>query len=74
MSTMKKTETPPAIPIPAEIMAELEEAVADAMAGIRRPEKMDEAARELDEGREEIRRRLGTLDLAVELTDPDGDE
>jgi hypothetical protein len=35
---------------------------------------MDRAAREMDEGREEIRRRLGELNIAVDLTDPDDDE
>jgi hypothetical protein len=67
MSTTK--ETPSAIP--PELMADLEEACADAMTGIRRPEKMEEAARELDEGREEIRRRVGETRLAERLTDRD---
>jgi hypothetical protein len=57
--------------IPAADMAALEATVADLMAGIRHPEKMDEAARELDEGREEIRRRIGETNIAAELTDPD---
>ena len=42
--------------------------------GVRDPDAMDRAAREMDEGREEIRQRLGELNLAVELTDPDEDE
>jgi hypothetical protein len=66
---MTNTEQPPAIT--EDLMAELEEACADAMSGIRRPEKMAEAERELEEGREEIRERLGVLDLANELTDRD---
>lgn len=66
---MKIIDTPPAIP--ADILAELEEACADAMTGVRRPEKMEAAMKELDEGREEIRRRLGTVDLSAELTDMD---
>ena len=70
MSTMNRTE--PAIP--AEDMAALEATIADLINGVRDPAKMEEAARELDEGREEIRRRLGVLDVAVELTDPDDDE
>jgi len=57
--------------IPAEEMAELEATVADLIRGVRDPAKMEEAAREMDEGREEIRRRLGELDLAASLTDPD---
>ena len=65
---MTSTEQPPAIT--EDLMAELEEACADARSGIRRPEKMAEAE-ELEEGREEIRQRLGVLDLANELTDRD---
>lgn len=57
--------------IPPELMAELAEACTDAMTGIRRPEKMEQAERELAEGRDEIRRRLGTLDLSAELTERD---
>lgn len=71
MSTMKETETET---IPAEDIAALEATIADLINGVRDPARMDEAARELDEGREEIRRRLGVLDIAVELTDPDDDE
>ena len=63
--TMKDTGIPPAD------MARVEATVADMIAGIRHPEKMDEAARELDEGREEIRRRIGETNIAAELTDPD---
>ncbi len=57
--------------IPEELLAELEEAIRDAMNGIWRPEKMDEAARALDEGREEIRRRIGETHIAAELTERD---
>jgi hypothetical protein len=35
---------------------------------------MDRAAQEMDEGREEIRQRLGELDIAVELTRESRDE
>ena len=57
--------------VPGADMAELQQAVADMIRGARDPAAMDEAAREMDEGREEIRRRLGELDIAVTLTDPD---
>lgn len=67
-----KPETPP--PIPPEDMADLQRAVDNAIKGIRDPELMDKAAKEMDEGREEIRQRLGELDLSTELTDPDDDE
>jgi hypothetical protein len=74
MSTIDrpKADTPPAIP--AEDMAELQRAVDDMIQGVRDPEAMDRAAKEMDEGREEVRQRLGELDIAVELTDPDSDE
>lgn len=57
--------------IPAEDMAELEAAIADLIKGVRDPRKMEEAARELEEGREEIRRRVGETNIAAELTDWD---
>jgi hypothetical protein len=62
---MADVEKPSAIP--AEDMAELQRAVDNAMNGIRNPEAMDRAALEMDQGREEIRQRLGELNLAVEL-------
>lgn len=72
MSTMKTGEIPPAID-PADVAA-LERTIQDMIWGVRDPRKMDEAAREMDEGREEIRRRIGETDIAAELTDPDDDE
>jgi hypothetical protein len=69
MSTRNERETASAIP--AEDMAELEAAVADLIKGVRDPEKMERAARELEEGREEVRRRIGETNIAVELTDRD---
>ena len=65
---MTNTEQPSAI---TNDMAALEDAVADLIKGVRDPKKMDAAEKELEEGREEIRQRLGELDLAVELTDRD---
>ena len=67
MNTMTMKDTG----IPAVGMAALEATIADMIAGVRDPEKMDEASRELDEGREEIRRRIGETHIAGELTDPD---
>jgi hypothetical protein len=69
---MPTAEKPPAIP--AEDLAELEKAIQDMIKGVRDPDEMDRAAREMDEGREEIRQRLGELNISVELTDPDEDE
>jgi hypothetical protein len=61
----------PSPPIPAEDLAALEAAVADLIEGVRDPKKSAEAARALEEGREEIRQRLGVVDISAELTDPD---
>jgi len=65
---MIKTEITSAI---TEDLAALEDAVSDLIKGVRDPKKMDEAARELEEGREEIRRRIGVVDISAELTDRD---
>ena len=54
--------------IPPEILAELQEVCEAAMRGDPiDPVAAEQAAREMDEGREEIRRRFGELDIAVEL-------
>ena len=47
--------------------AEYEAAIARAMKGVHDPVAMERAAREMDEGREEIRSRLGELEIAVDL-------
>jgi hypothetical protein len=60
--------------IPAEDLAELEKTVQNLIRGIRDPDAMDRAAQEMDDGREEIRRRLGELDLAVEQVRESRDE
>jgi len=65
---MIKTEITSAI---TEDLAALEDAVSDLVKGVRDTKKMDEAARELEEGREEIRRRIGVVDISAELTDRD---
>jgi hypothetical protein len=57
--------------IPAEDLAELEKTIQNLIQGIRDPAAMDRAAKEMDEAREEIRQRLGELDLAAELTERD---
>ena len=66
---MKTVDAPPTIP--AEDLADLEDAIADLIKGVRDPRKMEQAARELEEGREEIRHRLGILDMSTDLTDPE---
>jgi hypothetical protein len=69
---MATAETRPAIS--ARDLAELTKAVEDMIKGVRDVDSMRRAALELDEGREEIRGRLGELNIAVELTDPGEDE
>lgn len=64
METARKTID---APLATAFDAEFDAAIAALMDGVRDPKAMDEAARELDEGREEIRSRLGTLDVAVKL-------
>lgn len=53
--------------VPVDLDAEFDAAIERAMKGVRDPEAMDRAAQEMDEGREEIRSRLGELDIAVDL-------
>ena len=60
---MSTAEKPPVT----DFDAEYEAAVERAMKRVRDPEAMERAAREMDEGREEIRSRLGELDIAVGL-------
>jgi hypothetical protein len=53
--------------IPAELKAELQEAIENAGKGIRDPEKMRAACAEMDRLREENRRLFGEQNIAVEL-------
>jgi hypothetical protein len=57
--------------IPAEDLAELEKTIQNLIRGVHDTQAMDRAAKEIDEAREEIRQRLGELDLAAELTERD---
>jgi len=57
--------------IPAEDLAELAKTIQNLIQGVRDPDAMDRAAKEMDEAREEVRQRLGELDLAAELTERD---
>jgi hypothetical protein len=58
--------------ITAEDLAELEKTIENLIQGVRDPGAMDRAAKEMDEAREEVRQRLGEVDLAAELTERDG--
>jgi hypothetical protein len=53
--------------IPADLEAELKEALDDLAKGIRRPEKMRAACERMDRIREENRRLFGESNIAVQL-------
>lgn len=72
MSALKTNETPSALPL--EIMTELQDAIADALSGVRDPEKTRQAAARMDRMREEMRRRIGVGEWAVSLTRETRDE
>jgi hypothetical protein len=54
-------------PIPADLMSELRAATERAARGIRDPEVMRRACERMDRMREELRRRAGDLDVAIDL-------
>jgi hypothetical protein len=60
--------------IPPEAIAELEEACDRIMRRERDPEAMRRAAERMDRMREEMRQRVGTVDLAVQLIRETRDE
>jgi hypothetical protein len=70
---MEATGAKPSI-VPAEAMAELEEAVARILRGERDPEAMRRAAERMDRMREEMRQRVGLIDMAVQLIREGRDE
>jgi succinate dehydrogenase/fumarate reductase flavoprotein subunit len=53
--------------LPPELAAELQEALDNAAKGIRDPEQMKAACEEMDRLREELRQRVGELNVAVDL-------
>jgi hypothetical protein len=53
--------------IPSEILADLEEAARYAASGQRNTEVMRKACERMDETREQLRREIGEVDVAVEL-------
>jgi hypothetical protein len=53
--------------IPAELMAELQQAADRAAKGIRDPEAMRRACESMDRSREELRQKFGEMNVAVEL-------
>ncbi|HTU88940.1 MAG TPA: hypothetical protein VMF69_02485 [Gemmataceae bacterium] len=62
MSIDRKTTT-----VPQELLAELQRVVDNAAKGIRDPEEMKKACMEMDRLRQQLRRKVGTLDVAVDL-------
>jgi hypothetical protein len=54
-------------PIPGDLMAELRAATERAATGVRDPEVMHRACERMDRMREDLRRRTGDLDAAVDL-------
>jgi len=63
---MNTTETPVST-IPADILAELQEALDNPAGGIRDPEKARQACERMDRMREENRKLFGEQNIAVEL-------
>jgi hypothetical protein len=53
--------------IPPELLHELETALDRAAQGVRDPEEMGKALSEMNRMREELRLKIGTVDLAVDL-------
>jgi hypothetical protein len=70
---MKTTETT-VTSLPPELAAELDEALANAFAGRLDPEVMRQACDEQDRVREELRQRVGELNVAVDLIRETRDE
>jgi hypothetical protein len=60
--------------IPADLVHELHETLAEAAKGFRDPEKMRKASEEMDRLREELRLRIGTVEVAVDLVRTGRDE
>jgi hypothetical protein len=52
---------------PAELMARMQEAAENAAKGVRDPEASRQSCDEMDRMREELRKRIGTVNMAVDL-------
>jgi hypothetical protein len=61
-------------PTPINVDPELQAAVDRALAGLRDPEAMRQAAERMDRMREEMRQRVGNVNLAVRLIRETRDE
>ena len=69
---MKEFETPPVTP--PEFVNELQQAVDRLVKGIRDPEAMKRACERMDRMREEMRKRVGEVEVAVSLIRESRDE
>jgi len=52
---------------PGEVVHELHEILAGASTGVRDPETMRKAREEMNRMREELRQRIGTVEIAVDI-------
>jgi hypothetical protein len=57
-----------------EVRAQLEEAIRRAMSGVRDPEAMRKACERMDRSREELRKKHGEMNIAVDLIRQGRDE
>ncbi len=62
---MKELDEPSAIP--ADVMAELVDAIDRVVKGVRDPEATRKACERMDRMREELRQRIGETNIAVDL-------
>jgi hypothetical protein len=69
---MNRTESESSIS--PEILAELKIAIENAMKGVRDPERMRAADERMDRMREEMRQRVGVVNVAVDLIREGRDE
>jgi hypothetical protein len=60
--------------IPPKLLVELEKALDNAAKGIRDLDTIKKACRDMDRMREEMRKKVGTLDVAVDLIRQGRDE
>ncbi len=60
--------------IPPEFVSELQVAVDRLIKGVRDPEAMEKASERMDRMREEMRKRIGQVEVAVELSREARDE
>ncbi|HUY35765.1 MAG TPA: hypothetical protein VMV69_23680 [Pirellulales bacterium] len=52
---------------PTDLVYELQETLARAVKGVREPEEMRQARDEMNRMREELRQKIGTVEVAVDL-------